>query len=342
MRKTVLCLVAPSLLVAALVVGPATPASAAPTPKAWATKICTAFDGWVKALDKRADTATKKVTRRAGPSKKSLVKMLAGARTDTNKLLSKVKGAGKAKGSDGKQVALNTKEAIAQLGRVLKLTRKDVLKLKPKQLAKFVDQSRRAQDGLENTLERVESIFATTTSFDAKKLLKGFASARSCGKLSDRTTPAMQSPGPNGKVSIASVDPPAGPPGTVTAITFANVDDDGTQKCIDSSAYRVEILGPDGAQIGTGGQAVEIPPDAPVGVSTIRVVCYFPGRYVRPLMRSLCGRFEVTAGAPTAPAGEASAPCPQPGRVLTGESVIAAQRSLGDAFNILVGTIFGR
>jgi hypothetical protein len=333
-------LFAPLFVAASLVLAATAPAGAAP-PKAWATKVCTGVGQWTKAVEKRADQATRKVTRRATPSRKSLLKMLNGAKFDTNKLVAKLRRAGTPSGSGGKKVAKTTREAYSQIGRTLAQTAKAIKKLKPKQLAKFIEQSRLAQDGFENGLERVEGIFASTTAFDKPKLLAGFAGAKSCAKSSKTTTAASATPGPQGEVSIASVTPASGPTGTRASYEFANVNAEGRDLCANSSAYRVELLGPDGAQLGFGGDTVEIPADAPEGVSSIRIVCYFPGRFVRPSMRSLCGEFEVIAPGATAGGGGSGAPCPPTGRVLNGEAVIAAQRAIGEGFNVLVGTIYG-
>ncbi len=329
MPRSAARLLAPLFLATALAIGVATPAAAAP-PKAWAGDVCAAVDQWVHALQKRAKAATAHVTRRAGPSKKSLLRMLASARGDTNELLARLRSSGSPSAGGGKQVATTTRDAFKQVARTIAQTRTALQKTKPKQVAKFADRARRAQDGLENGLERVEGIFGSTQPFDTEPLLAGFAKSSACRRLSKTTT-----------VSIASIDPAAGPPGTIATYTFENVDAEGAQKCVDSSAYRVELLAPEGAKIADAGEQVEIPSDAPNGASTFRVVCYFPGKYTRPLMRSLCGGFEVTAPGVAGTSGGTGVPCPPTGRVLDGDAVIAAQRALGDGFNVLVGTIYG-
>lgn len=313
----------------------------ASTPKAWATKTCAALDGWVKSVQQRADKATKKVTRRATPSQKALVAMLEGSAADTKHLLSQLKSAGVPTGPDGKTIAKTTRTAFKQVRTTLVTSAKSIAKLKPKRLARFVEQARRTQDGLENGLERVEAIFGNTMAFDSDDLLAPLAAAKPCGKLSKRTTDASQADGPDGPVTIQSVTPASGPPGTVVSYSFENTPPSAAQECTESSAYRVELLGPDGAEVGLGGETVDIPADAQNGTDTIRVVCYFPGAYARPLMRSLCGQFEVAPPGTASAGAGGSAPCPETGRVLNGDSVIAVQRSLGDGFNILVGTIFG-
>jgi hypothetical protein len=296
----------------------------------------------VPGLEKRAAAATAHPKPKTGATKATLLSMLSAARKDTNKLLGRLRGAGSPSGSGGKSIAKSTREAFDEAARAITESRKALQKVKAKDAAGFVDQTRRAQDVLESSFERVEGVFANQLSLDKGAVLSAFNNA-ACGTLSETVTAASATPGPQGEVSIAGLVPPAGPPGTVTRVLFANVDAAGQERCEGSSAYRVELLGPNGAQLDVGGLQLEVPQDAPAGVSSVRVVCYFPGRYGRPLMRSLCSRFEVTAGgAPTEPLGTTeSQQCPPTGRVLMGSATVAAQRALGEAINQDLAAVAG-
>lgn len=341
MPKTAARLLAPIFLAAALVLAAASPGAAAP-PKAWGAKVCTSLDRWVTSIERRSEKTIADANARATVSKKSLVKMLAGARADTDKVIKQIKGAGAPSKRLGKQVATSVRDALVQVTRTLAQTRNAVKQADAKQAPVFIEDVRRAQDGLENVLERAEAIFASTTGLDVKPLINGFGAAGSCAELSARVTDASQATGPLGPVVIARVEPGGGPPGSTATYEFLNVDADGRDECTGSSAYRVEVLGSDGGQIGFAGDELEVPSDAPVGPSFLRVVCYFPTeKSPRPLMRSLCARFEVTAPGASAPPQGGYVPCPPTGRVLGGESVIAAQRVLGDAINAVLEGITG-
>gem|GEM_PF-4193543 len=140
-----------------------------------------------------------------------------------------------------------------------------------------------------------------------------------------------------GGVSIATVTPGAGPVGTDVGFVLAGTDASGTTECLTSSAYRLELLAPDGVLVVTGGETVAVPPDAQAGASSIRLVCYVPDATGRRVIRGLCGRFTVTdPGAVVPSPGAASIPCPATPRLALGQSVIAVERALSAAFNPLL------
>lgn len=138
-------------------------------------------------------------------------------------------------------------------------------------------------------------------------------------------------------VSIATVTPSSGPAGTLVSFTLAGTEAAGTRQCLTSSAYRLEFLAPDGVLGATGGATVVAPPGAEVGESAIRLVCYVPDATGRRVIHGLCGRFTLTAAGGAAPApGAASVPCPAAPRLVLGQSVIAVERLLSEAFNPLL------
>src|SRR6187401_2034279 len=141
-RRPFASMVVASVLVAGTLAVLPAGAAGASTPKAWATETCTALDSWVKTVQQRADKATKKVTRRATPSQKSLVAMLEGSATDTKKLLSQLRSAGVPTGPDGKTIAKTTQTAFRQVRTTLAKSAKSIAKLKPKRLTRFVDLAR--------------------------------------------------------------------------------------------------------------------------------------------------------------------------------------------------------
>ncbi len=138
-------------------------------------------------------------------------------------------------------------------------------------------------------------------------------------------------------VSIESVTPPAGPPGTEVAYSLAGTDAAGAQECATSSAYRLELLGPDGALAATGGERVAVPDTAQPGESFIRLVCYVPDATQRRVIYGLCGGFDVTAAGEAATGTRGSAvECPPTPRLVLGQSVIAVERAMSEAFNPLL------
>ncbi len=144
-------------------------------------------------------------------------------------------------------------------------------------------------------------------------------------------------------VSLATVDPAAGPSGTEVAFTLAGTDDAGVSECLTSSAYRLEFLAPDGVLAATGGDTVAVPADAQAGDASIRLVCYVPDATGRRVIHGLCGRFVVTEpGAVVPPAGAAAIACAATPRLALSQSVIAVERAISEAFNpILAAPLTG-
>jgi hypothetical protein len=136
------------------------------------------------------------------------------------------------------------------------------------------------------------------------------------------------------KVSIEAVTPSGGPAGTEIAYTLAHTDAAGAEQCAVSSAYRLELLAPDGTLATTGGATVAVPEGVAPGKGAIRLVCYVPDATGRRVIHGLCGRFDLTDGtAPPARTGSAAIDCPPSPRVTLGQSVIAVERAFSQAFN---------
>jgi hypothetical protein len=140
------------------------------------------------------------------------------------------------------------------------------------------------------------------------------------------------------EVEIGSVDPIGGPAGTQVSYTLSGTDEVGSRECATSSAYRLELLAPDGTLVATGGEAVTVPDTAAPGDSFIRLVCYVPDATGRRVIYGLCGSFIVTApGEPVPDVRETvAADCPPTPRLVLGQSVIAVERALSEAFNPLL------
>jgi hypothetical protein len=140
--------------------------------------------------------------------------------------------------------------------------------------------------------------------------------------------------GSGGSVSIAALTPPNGPAGTEIAYSLAGTDDAGAAQCANSSAYRLELLGSDGTLATTGGSTVAVPPGTPAGKAYVRLVCYIPDATGRRVIYGLCGRFDVTDGATAATTtSKAAVSCPATPRVTFGQSVVAVEREISQAFN---------
>jgi hypothetical protein len=133
-------------------------------------------------------------------------------------------------------------------------------------------------------------------------------------------------------VSIATLSPSAGPPGTVVAFTLTGTDADGTQQCTTSSAYRLEFLGADGVLGQTGGESVEVPSTATPGPAFVRLVCYVPDPTGRRVIRGVCAGFTVQPTVATA-AQPVAVSCPSTPRLALGQSVLNVERLLSGAFN---------
>jgi len=135
-------------------------------------------------------------------------------------------------------------------------------------------------------------------------------------------------------ISISAVTPSAGPAGTEVGYTLAGTTEVGTAECQQSSAYRLELLAPDGTVAATGGVTVLVPEGAIVGDAAIRVVCYVPDSTGRRVIRGVCARFVVSEPGEPVPAGSESAiPCPATPRVVLSQAVLTVERLLSQAFN---------
>ena len=149
--------------------------------------------------------------------------------------------------------------------------------------------------------------------------------------IATSTRPATAAPE---TVSISSVTPSAGPAGTEVGYTLAGTDAAGTAECQQSSAYRLELLAPDGTVAATGGVTVVVPDGVGQGDAAIRVVCYVPDATGRRVIRGVCARFVVSgAGAPVPAATESAIPCPTTPRIVLSQSVLTVERLLSTAFN---------
>jgi hypothetical protein len=150
------------------------------------------------------------------------------------------------------------------------------------------------------------------------------------------TAGAAQAPGED--VRIESVSPTGGPPGTQVTYTLGGTDEAGERQCATSSAYRLELLSPDGALSATGGENVAVPDTATPCDSSIRLVCYVPDATNRRVIHGLCAGFVVTAPGEAAPAasGTAAIDCPPTPRLALGQSVITVERAMSEAFNPLL------
>lgn len=135
-------------------------------------------------------------------------------------------------------------------------------------------------------------------------------------------------------ISISSVVPSAGSTGTDVAYTLSGTDAAGTTECQQSSAYRLELLAPDGTVAATGGVTVIVPEGVAAGEAAIRVVCYVPDSTGRRVIRGVCARFIVTdAGEPAPAATESAIPCPATPRITLSQAVLTVERLLSQAFN---------
>ena len=135
-------------------------------------------------------------------------------------------------------------------------------------------------------------------------------------------------------VSIDTVAPPSGPGGTQVTYTLRGTDAAGTEKCAVSSAYRLELLAPDGTLSTTGSTSVAVPQGLTPGKAAIRLVCYVPDATARGVIHGMCGRFFLTDGsAPPEQSGSPKIDCPSTPRLALGQSVIAVERAMSEAFN---------
>jgi hypothetical protein len=135
-------------------------------------------------------------------------------------------------------------------------------------------------------------------------------------------------------VSIETITPSGGPTGTDITYTLRGTDAAGAEQCAVSSAYRLELLAPDGTLATTGGSSVAVPAGIAPGKAAIRLVCYVPDATARRVIHGMCGRFFLTDGSPPpARTGAAKIDCPSTPRIALGQSVIAVERAMSEAFN---------
>jgi hypothetical protein len=135
-------------------------------------------------------------------------------------------------------------------------------------------------------------------------------------------------------VSIDAVTPSGGPTGTDISYTLRGTDAAGAEQCAVSSAYRLELLAPDGTLATTGGSTVAVPEGFTPGKAAIRLVCYVPDATARRVIHGMCGRFFLTDGSPPpVRSGSAKIDCPSTPRIALGQAVIAVERAMSEAFN---------
>ena len=147
---------------------------------------------------------------------------------------------------------------------------------------------------------------------------------------------------PRDGVSIGSLTPPSGPPGTEVAYTLAGTDEAGARECAQSSAYRLELLAPEGTLLGTGGETVAVPDGAAPGEAFVRLVCYVPDATGRRVIHGLCASFTITEGSEAATESGFAIDCPPTPRVSFGQAVIGVERAISQAFNPMLYFPFTR
>jgi hypothetical protein len=289
----------------------------ATAPAKWTGSVCTSLATWRDALTTAASTAGETSTGDAKASKQALSKLLTASDAATAKLLASLKKAGVPSDTGGKKTASTIRQGFAQAKRTIAQAKKTVAKASPKDKAKLLATARSAQDGLEAGLESVQTALGVARYLDSPALLDAFTAEIAC---SDAITPDPSAP-------TITLDPAEGPPGTEITIV-PDVDAAAVDTCFGSSAFRSELLGDNGAILGTGEETLEVPADAAGSISA-RVVCYFPEATGRRVIRGLCAPFTVT-GATAAPAGSGCPPAP---RVVVGQVVIQGESQLSAGFN---------
>jgi hypothetical protein len=140
---------------------------------------------------------------------------------------------------------------------------------------------------------------------------------------------------PDDTVSIESLNPGSGTVGTEISYTLAGTDEAGSRQCATSSAYRFEFLNGDGTLATTGGETVAVPDTAAPGDSFVRLVCYVPDATGRRVIHGLCAGFLVIQTGEAADGGGSgvAVDCPATPRLALGQSVVAVERALSEAFN---------
>jgi hypothetical protein len=311
-----------ALLVA---VGTSATASAAP-PAAWATSVCGALDTWRQDVDTAADKAAAAGATDAKRAKKALNTFLASADGATSDLVDALKQAGAPSGSGGKKVATTLKSSFGQVNRAIAQAKKTVAKAKTGSTGAFVATARSAQDAVEAGLESTQAALGAARFLDSPALLAAFSAESACA---DAVAPDALAP-------ALTLDPTEGPPGTEIAVAPA-LDALAVEDCIGSSAFRTELLGPDGAIIATGAEAIAVPANATPGVNTVRLVCYLPELSGRRVIHGLCAGFVVTGG--DALAGDAG--CPPAPRVVVGQAILEVAGGLSNGFNPTLSPLGG-
>lgn len=311
-----------ALLVA---VGTSATASAAP-PAAWATSVCGALDTWRQDVDTAADKAAAAGATDAKRAKKALNTFLASADGATSDLVDALKQAGAPSGSGGKKVATTLKSSFGQVNRAIAQAKKTVAKAKTGSTGAFVATARSAQDAVEAGLESTQAALGAARFLDSPALLAAFSAEPACA---DAVAPDDDAP-------ALTLDPGEGPPGTEIAVSPA-VDGPAVEACVGSSAFRTELLGPDGAIIATGAEVIAVPSNATPGVDTVRLVCYLPEVTGRRVLHGLCAGFVVTGG--DALAGDTG--CPPAPRVVTGQAIVEVAGGLSNGFNPVMAPLGG-
>jgi hypothetical protein len=178
-RRPVRRLAATSLLIVALLVTLAGPASAA-SPKAWTTSVCGALDTWVTKIDQASSKAAKAAPKSAADVKKRLGKLLSTAQAQTKTLIADLKGAGKPDVQGGQQIAATMREGYAQALRTITQARKSLAQASTTDPQAFTTAARTSQDALEAGLEAIQAAFSAARTADAAPLLKAFAANDDC------------------------------------------------------------------------------------------------------------------------------------------------------------------
>ncbi len=143
---------------------------------------------------------------------------------------------------------------------------------------------------------------------------------------------------------IGSLDPGSGPPGTditYTVVGSPNAD----SECRGSSAFATELLDATGTRISTGDETVAVPDSATPGQAFVHLICYIADATGRRVIYGVCSSFEITdAGTPagaakTATGATVDEPCPATPRLVTSQSVIDTQTTLGLTFNEVLSNL---
>lgn len=300
-------------------------ATAAP-PATWATSVCSALDTWRQDVDAAAGTAAAAGATDAKSAKKTLNTFLASADSATGDLVASLKEVGAPSGGGGKKVASTLKSSFAQVDRAITQAKRTVAKAKPGNTDAFVTIVRGAQDAVEAGLESTQAALGAARFLDSPALLAAFSAEPACASA---VAPDPDAPG-------VTLDPTEGPPGTEIAVAPA-VDANSVEECVGSSAFRTELLGPDGAIIATGAEVIAVPSNATPGVDTVRLICYLPEASGRRVIHGLCAGFLVTGG----DSGAGDTGCPPAPRVVVGQAILEVSGGLSNGFNPTLAPLGG-